>query len=73
MLSQGLMTTASYWTMEGRVLGQRWYTSGDALFTEAVFNHMGVLPTDPGAAYAAAGPWVVKCLASIVSSGAKAC
>ena len=50
MLSQGLMQTTSYWAMEGRVLSQRWYTSGDALFTESVFTHMGVLPTDPGAA-----------------------
>ena len=30
------------------MLSQRWYTSGDSLFTESIFTHMGILPTDPG-------------------------
>ena len=48
MLSQGLTRENTYRNIEDRVLSQRWYTSGDSLFTESIFTHMGILPTDPG-------------------------
>ena len=49
VLSVGLARANTYRGMEDRVLSQRWYTSGDSLFTESIFTHMGILPTNPGA------------------------
>lgn len=48
VISAGLMERTSYWEMEERVVNQGSFTSGDALFTEAVFSKTRVLMTDPG-------------------------
>ncbi|KAK9809692.1 hypothetical protein WJX73_005491 [Symbiochloris irregularis] len=51
VVSSGLMEKTSYWEMEERVKTQNSFTSGDALFTEAIFSKTRVLVTDPGYGY----------------------